>query len=242
MHPTPAAKQSQLCSNSTARRGYRDCLPTPIHSSKSFTTCLVFLPVATYQPIPSHLSCACAALRSQSQSQSQSQSHSFPPSLIPRPFFRPSPAELGDSARKKLPSPSVDRCRPHYYIYLGTPQVARVRQLPGRARLPNSHPRLPFFDSARLDWSTPTTTINAHLRSLRRPDRPSSCAPAIPACLRVVVIVKLESDRRPGTPARRTNIGANAAQPGEHSGVIGPGRRLPHNGPRLANRSWRRHN
>lgn len=101
MHPTPAAKQSQLCSNSTARRGYRDCLPTPIHSSKSFTTCLVFLPVATYQPIPSHLSCACAALRSQSQSQS----HSFPPSLIPRPFFRPSPAELGDSAPKEASQP-----------------------------------------------------------------------------------------------------------------------------------------
>lgn len=50
VHPTSAAKQSQLYSNCAARRGYRDCLPTPrsIHSS---TRSLPSLPSSTYKSL-----------------------------------------------------------------------------------------------------------------------------------------------------------------------------------------------
>lgn len=237
MHPTSAASRA----NSTASRGTQRLPRLPAYPSHSlslvrFLVCLP--PVVTYQPIPSHLSCARAALRSQSSSQS----YPFPPSLFPRPFFRPYPAEPGHSAQKEASQP-VRRPLPpppKSYIYL---QVL--------------HRPLGFDNSpAVLVFPTPTVTLDSALarldcthkqhqrpppRSFRRSDRSQTRAPVPqPICVsRLSPSWTSRGDHilRP----RRTNIGANAAQSGEHSGVIGPGPRLPRNGPRLANRSWRRH-
>lgn len=156
VHPTPAAKQSQLYRNCAARRGYRDCLPTPhpsIHPLVHYLPCLV-LPACRYIPtnsISPKLRQRCAALPIPIRIP-------FIPSLvIPASLFSTLPSRSWrQRPERSFPDrPSTAAAPPslQYYIYLGTPQVSRVRQLPGRARLPNSHARLPL--STRLDSTGP---------------------------------------------------------------------------------------
>lgn len=147
----------QLCG--TLRLPRLPAYPHPsIHPfTHSFTSCLVYLPVVTYQPIPSHLSCACAALRC-----------SALPIPIPIPFI-PSlviPASLfstlpsrswSQRPRKKLPSPSVDRCRPPT-LHLPRYSTGRSGSTTPRPCSSSHLPSSPTpFDSARLDRTAPTT-------------------------------------------------------------------------------------
>lgn len=190
MHPTPAA--SRAISTAIVRHTEATetaCLPPSIHSLVHF---LPSLPTCRYIPtnsISPKLRLRCAALRSQSQS------HSFPPSLFPRPFFRPYPVDLGASApERSFPARPSTAAAPHHYIYLGTPQVARVRQLPGRARLPTSHPHLLPL---RLGSTRPDRTHDQHPRPTTLSPPPRSFLKLCthpPAHLRVVVITKVESD------------------------------------------------
>lgn len=137
------------------------CLPPSIHSLVHFLPSLP-TPVVTYQPIPSHLSCACAALRC---APDPNPIHSLP-RYSRVPFFDPTQPILEPAPPKRsFPARPSTAAAPHHYIYLGTPQVARVRQLPGRARLPYSHPHLPPRPgSTRLDWTAPATSTHVHAR------------------------------------------------------------------------------
>ena len=139
----------------TVHTGYRDCLPTHpfIHP---FPHCL---PLATYQPILSHLSCA---------------PNPIPKHPLPRysrvPFFDPTLPNLRTTPERSFPTRPSTAAAPNSYIYLGTPQFARVRLLPGRAssQLPRSPPRLGL---TRLDCTHTHTqhqrppTLSSPLRS-----------------------------------------------------------------------------
>lgn len=169
MHPTSAASRA----NSTASRGTQRLPRLPAYPSHSlslvrFLVCLP--PVVTYQPIPSHLSCARAALRSQSSSQS----YPFPPSLFPRPFFRPYPAEPGHSAQKEASQPVRRPLPPPPPNPTSTSRYSTGRSGSTTPR-PCSSSQLPRSPSTRLwlDWTAPISSTNAHPHAL-------SAVPTVP--------------------------------------------------------------